>query len=149
MNKIFSSTADEVKLVIKECVPRRETGGAIQCGEMVILSLFNLFTMTMNIMTRCYNYSIVHHPIFLLFAYVFSYSLLTFCIYKLTTMLQSGQNTDGGLPGSKSTKPGEPTSAKVRRNTQTRKTTLHRYQKGRYHYLPQGVTRPCIRVFEL
>ena len=123
MRKIFSSTADEVKLVIEECVPRMETGGEIQCGEMVILSLFNLFTMTMNIMTRCYNYSIMHHPIFLLFAYVFAYSLLTFYVYKLTTMLQSVQNTDGSLPGSKSNKPGVPASIKIRRNAQTRKTT--------------------------
>ena len=77
---------------IKENVPRRETGGAMHCGEIFILTMFSIFNLTMNIVTRCYNYFIAHHPMFLLLCYVFAYTLLSFYIYRLTMMLERVQD---------------------------------------------------------
>ena len=94
MSSLFSGTIDNVVKVIKRNVPQMETGGIVHCDEMILSTMFNVIDMTMNLVTCNHNYFTVHHPIYLLCCYVFTYVLLSFYIYRLEMMLQNIQQID-------------------------------------------------------
>lgn len=99
-------------------------------------TMISSFGMIGNIAASFYNYLISAYPLFILFCYVLVYILLFFYIFQLGRLVTNGQETD-----SSSTDRSDTNALRRRVNTQTKKSTPHRYQKGKYKNLKQGIRR--------
>ena len=115
----------------------------MHCDEIATSAMASVFGITMNIVTCFYNYLILTHPLIVLLCYVFAYIMLLFYVYKLGNMMANMNMIEVPPDEIKVLLPDDMLKhkRKMRTNTQTRKSSPIRFQKGKYRHIPQGVQR--------
>ena len=107
----------------------------------------------MNIVSNIYNYFIACHPIAILSCCILAYFLLSIYIFNLGKVLSDTDKLNKGEAIHVTTAPttdwwleNNPCPKIQRRDTQTKKTTPHRYQKGKYKNMLQGIRRGKLKL---
>ena len=111
------------------------------CSKILFYAMCSVFGRSISIVTCFYNYLIAAHSYIVLSCYILVYAFLSAYIFKLGGMLINIKAMKKVNTQKKVLTRGESNREVQRVNTQTRKSTPARFQKGKHNHIHQGVLR--------